>query len=77
MSSNLYWRPFGYGEKALPDELKFVLQKSEYNHNGIDTIIRSHDLPYFRGLQDAGVKGASKIVEALEKYDEVEIKEVY
>lgn len=77
MSSNLYWRPFGYGEKSLPDELKFVLQKSSYYYNGLDLNLSNNDLPYFKALQDAGIKGAGTIVEALEKYNQIEVKEVF
>lgn len=77
MSSNLYWRPFRHGEKPLPDELKFVLRKSDYEHNGINVTLTESDMPYFQALKDADIKGADKIVEALEKYGEIEISEVF
>lgn len=77
MSSNLYWRPFGEGEKNLPNQLKFAMRKNTKYSGGIDTRLTYSDLGYFEGLRDAGVEGADKICEAIEKYDEIELKEIW
>lgn len=72
MSSNLYWRPRSAGEKLLDDSLKFALQKRQYP---ADDTFYERDIPYFEGLRDAGVKDAQKIIDAIEKYGEIEVME--
>jgi hypothetical protein len=77
MSSNLYWRPFGSGEKLLPKELKYAMQKNSKYSSGIDIRLNGSDRSYFEGLRDAGVPGTDKLLEALERYEEIELKEVW
>ena len=76
MSSNLYWRPSNAGEMALSDKLKFALRNGgRYGGNTLDQTIYESDIPYFEGLRDAGVEDAQKIIDALEKHSEIELKE--
>ena len=76
MSSTLYWEPANRKMKDLPDALKYVLQK-KFSGSGIDTIMCDGDVPYLNGLKDAGVKGAEELIEAIEKYHEVRIAEIF
>ena len=39
---------------------------------GTQTFFDVHDLPYFRGLADGGVKGAQQVIDAIEKHDIIE-----
>ena len=71
MSSTLQWRPVRESGKSLPDELKRVLGKGSF----VDREFSADDLPYLRGLEDAGVNGASQVIEAIEKHDHIHLFE--
>lgn len=69
MSTTLVWAPAERATRELPFQLKTVLQ----DRFKFPEIFRYSDLPYFRGLRDAGIEGADEVIEALEKYEEIEI----
>lgn len=73
MSMNLYWEPQHRDADDLPDSLKFALRK-RYGPC-VDTVFTTQDISYLRGLEDAGVKGASDLIEAIEKHDAVRVFE--
>lgn len=75
MSSNLIWEPVDRKTHDLPSELKFALRNRYDGH--VDAIMGDNDISYLSGLKDAGVKGADKLIEAIEKYGEIAVKEVY
>jgi len=77
MSSNLYWRPRTSGEKPLSDELKYALKNSDKFNQDLDCTIGDSWLDYLSGLRDAGIKDAQKLIDAIEKYGEIELKERY
>lgn len=76
MSSTLYFQPRQTGEKQLPDELKFVLRDGKY-FGGLPRVVHNYDLSYFHALADANIKGAQKVIDAIEKYGEVELREEF
>ena len=76
MSSNLGWIPSKEPKyKYLDTDIKFALRK-RYGEP-VQEIINESQLDYLRGLKDAGIKDAIKLIDAIEKYGEIEIKEVY
>lgn len=75
MSSNLGWMPVESDWRFLGDQLKFALRKG-YGEP-VDAVLNSEDIPYLKGLADAGVKDADKLIEAIEKHDELRVKEVF
>jgi hypothetical protein len=75
MSSNLQWQPLKQNWKDLSSDLKFAMRKR--CHDPIDAILTSYDLLYLEGLRDAGIKDAQVLIEAIEKYDEIQVKENY
>lgn len=76
MSSNLYYQPRLAGEKILPTELKLILRNSTHT-DGVPGAVDEYNIGYFRGLADAGVKGADKLVEAYDKYGELSLREEF
>lgn len=68
MSSNLVYKIPQRG-KDLPDELKYILEKAYQ----LPLTFCGTEIPYLRGLQDAGIEGASTLIKLIEKYDEVEV----
>ena len=76
MSSTLTWEPQHREKDSLPDELKFVLRK-QCSDGYVDIRMSESDLAYLRGLRDAGVKGAQTLIEAIEKYESIIVREEY
>jgi hypothetical protein len=76
MSSTLYFYPKTNG-KELPDELKHALHNLDQFGQAIDGTYDESIVPVLRGIEAAGVKGARKLIDAIEKYGEVELKEEY
>ncbi len=70
MGTNLYYRIISEG-KDLSDELKYKLQRAFVLPHRFDS---SHVL-YLRGLADCGVKDARRLIELIDKHDEVEVFE--
>ncbi len=74
MSTNLYWRPNQPVKKynAGPDAgLKWALEK-RYGL-GVNINMTDNHLEYLRGLADADVKGAQDLIDAIEKYDKIQV----
>jgi hypothetical protein len=68
MSSTLCWKKVNKKNESLPDELKYILEK-----NGYLGIVTSKDIPYFTGLNDAGIKGADEVISAIREHEEVKL----
>ena len=75
MSSNLEWFPLDMKGKGLPDALKFALRKRF--EEPVDMVMDETYVSYLHGLIDAGVDGASSLLEAIEKHGAVRVQEVY
>lgn len=75
MSSNLYWRPVSAGQELLSDELKHALHNLDQFNNGADGTCGDAMIPTLRGMEAAGIKDARKLINAIEKYGEVELSE--
>lgn len=73
MSSSLTWRPRKVENQTLDMNLKFALRK-KYG-DCIDHIFSRDDIGFLEGLAAADVEDAQKLIELIEKYDEVEVKE--
>lgn len=79
MSTNLFWKPAPVKPEgtSLPKTLKFAISKKYWDHDGslsgCPILIDRTDYSYFEGLRDAGTEGASEILEAIDKYGEIEI----
>jgi len=74
VSMTLYWIPVKTNYKFLPDALKFVLRKRYGGHVDCQTI-GDEEIPYLNALVDAGIDGASDLIDAIEKHGYVEIGE--
>jgi hypothetical protein len=75
VSSNLVWEPYNRKTTTLDDALKFALRKR--CGGMVDTVMHGRDVPYLEGLRDAGVKGAAELIAAIEKHDDVVVREEY
>ncbi len=73
MSLNLYWRPLAKGQHDLPDALKFILRERFGNGVSFRRVFSATDFDYLRGLTDAKVVGAQDLIEAIERWDQVEV----
>lgn len=75
MSSNLYWEPAERKKyNAGTDQaLKWVLQK-RYGYP-VHITMTTNDIPYLQGLADAKINGAQELIEAIEKYSDIELFE--
>lgn len=73
MSTNLYWEPAYRKKKDAGDTgLKHALQKR--HGYPVDVILNDSDIGYLTGLTDAGTD-ASKLIEAIEKHEEIHVTE--
>jgi hypothetical protein len=77
VSTNIYWRPINPDKQCLPKDLKYKIARKYWGHDGSlggePVIIDKTDYAYFEGLKDAGVEGAEEIINAIDKYGEIEI----
>lgn len=76
MSSILTIEPTHRQKETLSDELKFALRK-RWQNGCSSTTFDAGSIGYFRGLLDAGIEDAQKVIDMIEKYDEVTIREEY
>jgi hypothetical protein len=76
MSSTLKIEPANRKKQSLSYELKSCLQK-KYGGLITDQIMNISDLPYLKGLLDAGVEDAKIVLDMIEKYDEVILDEEF
>ena len=63
------------GKESLGTELKFALRRL-YGEPVNTTLILSN-IDSLRGLEAAGVAEARKLIEAIEKYGRIEVKETW
>ena len=68
MSSTMYYQPVRK-TNHVSNELMNALHKKF----GTKHILNHHNLDYLHGLADAGMKDADKIINMIEKHDEVNI----
>lgn len=70
MSSTLFWRPAQPAKsRTLPDDLKRALRCTERTFDDGDPT----DDAYLLGLQDAGIDGAGKLRDLVEKHGRVTV----
>lgn len=72
MSSALVWKPFKNYSGVLDDALKYVLEKRD-GPSSVVGVYGEESLDYLRGLRDAGVKDAGKLINLIERHGEVEL----
>lgn len=76
MSSTLYWEPVKPRKgKGLETGLKWILQK-KYG-SPVRTELDERDIPYLQGLADADTEDAQKLIDAIEKYGCIELREEF
>lgn len=76
MSSSLGWEPTKQSKlKWLDCSLKFALQKRF--GSPVSIVLTSDHNDYLRGLADAGVKDAQTLLDAIEKYDSIDVVETF
>ena len=76
MSSTLYWEPVKPKKgKSLETGLKWILQK-KYG-SPINVELGEADIPYLQGLADADTKDAQKLIDAIEEYGRIELREEF
>ena len=75
MSTNLYWEPKQRRKNSAGEDsaLKWALQK-KYGYP-VNLTMDHEYIPYLEGLRDGGVKGVQEIIDAIEKYEAIEIYE--
>lgn len=76
MSSTLMWRPALPQESGdLSYELKRTLSRRFWDTDGScghgEAVVGIGDRSYIEGLRDAGVKGADKLLDILDKHGEI------
>lgn len=71
----MYWRPAPKEEPPahdLPYELKRAVAQRFWGHDGTlhadDHLLSKEDVPYLEGLADAGVDGATELIEAIRQH---------
>ena len=75
MSSNLYWEPTNRKKMKLDIELRRVL-RNLYGQP-LDITLDVENLGELSGLKAAGIEDAEKLIEAIEKYDEITLSESF
>lgn len=72
MSANLCWKPVSKERETLPDALKFVL-RDKYGVTETPRVFGGNQVPYLKGLEDAGVEGATELLKAIGEHGRVEV----
>ncbi|MEE8299464.1 MAG: hypothetical protein V3R67_08820 [Thermodesulfobacteriota bacterium] len=76
MSSSLVWEPvIDQEQNILSDKLKYALRKRY--EDPVVTTFDSDDIHYLAGLLDAGITDARDIINAIGKYGQVKVEEVF
>ena len=76
MSSTLCWEPVKPKKcRPLDVRLKWILQK-KYG-SPVNVELGEADIPYLQGLADAEVADAQKLIDAIEKYGCIELREEF
>lgn len=71
MSCTLYWRPVIHRRDSSPGGV--ALRNAIEEEFGLPTTLDLDAVPFLRGLKAAGVDGASELIEAIEKHEQVEL----
>ena len=75
MSTALYWRPDHKEKTELGEDLKHILARYFWGQDGSLTThfhkLDEQDRHYHRGLADAGVKDAGKLLKATEEHGDI------
>jgi hypothetical protein len=69
MSCSLYWRPIGGGHPVGDSQLRNAVERRFGHKARLDY----GALDFLRGLEAAGVDGATALIAAIEQHDEIEI----
>jgi hypothetical protein len=69
VSCSLYWRPVGNGHQVGDN----VLRDAVTRRFGRGARLDYGAMDFLRGLEAGGVEGADKLIEAIERHDEIEI----
>jgi hypothetical protein len=73
MSSTLTAEPINRKKANFGTELKFALRK--IFGEPIDGMLSKENVNYLLGLEHAGIKEAKSLIEMIEKYDTIHVKE--
>lgn len=79
MSLSMHWRPVQPGNEwpSLPYALKRAVAQRLWHHDGslsgAEVEVGAEFVPYLNGLEDAGVDGATELIEAIRKHGKVGI----
>lgn len=76
MSSILKWRPCKEYGHSLSDGMKFAM-RDYFDVTHVQHRLTEDNIPYLRGLRDGGNKEAQKLVDAIGRHGEIEMKEHY
>ena len=71
MSTTLFWRPTYPNDRSLPAPLKRALRQTL----GTFRSDCETDMGYLRGLADAEVEGAQKLLDLVVKHESVTVRE--
>lgn len=74
MSSSLEMEPVARKTTSLSDALKFAMREK---YGTVDNTFSQEDIPYFEGMLGAGIKDAKRVIEAIERYGEIHIREQF
>lgn len=69
MSTSAYWKPVAENSDSFTNEMKHALERGYGSHFTLD----AKDLSWLEGVRDAGVKGAEDVIEAVLKYESIEV----
>jgi len=70
MSANVCWRPANTGKKDVPDDIHSIIRDLR---DGANYEMDYTDITYLEGLRDGGCKGAQKLIDAINKHEEIDI----
>ena len=70
MSATLVWQIKPTSRyKGLPIQLRYILEKKWCFPKVVDL----SDIPYFQGLNDAGIEGAEELIDIIKQFIEIEL----
>ena len=73
MSSDLLLYPLKRKSFGLSDDLKEPF-RSEYGYP-VKCVLTLQDMPFIKGLKACKIEGVDKLIELLEKFEEVRVEE--
>ena len=69
MSCTLYWRPLTKGNSVGGTQLRQAIER----RFGREARLDIDALEFLRGLEAGGVEGATELIEAIEKHEEIDV----